>query len=66
VARRRRVKQTVSLQERLLAKATRLREEAAKLRPGIEHERLMRRARNAEAASQISDWIASPGLKPPN
>jgi hypothetical protein len=66
VTRRRRVKQTVSLQDRLLAEAKRLFEEAARLGPGIEREQFLRRARSAEAVSHMSDWIAAPRLKPPN
>jgi hypothetical protein len=62
---RRRVKQTESLEMRLSAEAARLREEAKKLPHGIKREELLRKARQAETASHMSDWLKSPGLQPP-
>jgi hypothetical protein len=62
---RRRVKQTESLEIRLSAEAARLRAEAQKLPPGIEREELLRKARQAETASHMSEWLTSPGLQPP-
>jgi hypothetical protein len=62
---RRRVKQTQSLEIRLSSEAARLREEARKLPPGIEREELLRKARQAETASHMSEWLTSPGLQPP-
>ena len=63
------------MQERLGFKQTdkqRLSEEAAKLRKeargtpaGIERERLIRRAQDAESASQVTGWLNSRGLQPP-
>lgn len=43
----------------------RLRKEAQDTPPGIESERLIRRARQAETGSQMSEWLTSPGLQPP-
>lgn len=54
---RRRFKQTQDLEERLAQAALRYREEAKKLSPGVERERLMRRARQAEAAADISEFL---------
>ncbi len=62
---RRRVKQTQSLDTRLSAEAARLREEAKKLPHGIEREQLLRKARQAETASHMNEWLTSPGLQPP-
>ncbi|MEY9466300.1 hypothetical protein [Bradyrhizobium ottawaense] len=62
---RRRIKQTISLEERLAAEALRLREQAKLLPPGIERERAIRKARLAETGSHISEWLRSPGLRPP-
>ena len=62
---RRRFQQTTSLEERLAEQAQRLREEAESLPPGMERDRAIRRARQAETATHISDWLRSPGLKPP-
>jgi hypothetical protein len=62
--RRRRFKQTVCLEQSLAQEAERLREQAKKLPPGSERETL-RRARQAETGSHLSEWLRSPGLQPP-
>ena len=38
---------------------------ASDLPPGMERELLLRRARQAETASRMSDWLRSPGLQRP-
>ena len=63
---RRRFKQTTSLEQRLAAEARRLREEAKSLPPGIARDDLIRRARQAETGSHMSEWLRSPGLQPPD
>ena len=65
MTKRRRFKQTVALEERLGQEAQRLREEAKRLPHGPEREILLRKARQAETGSHISDWLRSPGLQPP-
>lgn len=62
---RRRVKQTRSLEERLAEQARRLREEAELLPHGPVRDEALRRARQAETGSHLSEWLRSPGLKPP-
>ncbi|WP_334395111.1 hypothetical protein [Bradyrhizobium sp. AZCC 2289] len=62
---RRRFKQTKSLEERLSEEAKRLREKAKSLPPGAVREGLLRKARQAETASRINEWLSSPGLQPP-
>ncbi|WP_253575058.1 hypothetical protein [Bradyrhizobium japonicum] len=62
---RRRFKQTMSLEERLAEEARRLREKAQSLPPGIERERSIRKARQAETGAHMSEWFRSPGLAPP-
>jgi len=63
---RRRVKHTLSLEERLAEEARRFREEAEKLPLGSKDRYLLlRRARQTETASQINEWLRSPGLVPP-
>jgi hypothetical protein len=57
--------QTESLEQRLAQEAKRLREEAKLLPPGAEREGLIRRARQAETGSHVSEWLRSPGLQPP-
>ena len=63
---RRRLKQTTSLEERLAEQAQRLRDEAETLPPGIERERIIRKARQAETGARITEWLNSPGLQPPD
>ena len=63
---RRRLKQTTSLEERLTEQVQRLREEAKSLPPGIERERIIRKARQAETGAHICEWLNSPGLQPPD
>jgi hypothetical protein len=62
---RRRFKQTVSLEERLSEEAKRLREVAKSLPPGSQREDMLRKARQAETGSHMSEWLRSPGLQPP-
>lgn len=62
---RRRFKQKEPLEERLAEEAKRLREEANGTPPGIEREQMIRKARQAETGSHMSEWLRSPGLQPP-
>ncbi|WP_246775109.1 hypothetical protein [Bradyrhizobium diazoefficiens] len=63
--RRRRFKQVDTLEERLAAEALRLRERAKVLRPGVMRDDLLRKARQCETGSRMSEWLRSPGLQPP-
>ena len=62
---RRRFKEAQSLEERLAEEAKRLRAEAKLLPPGAKREELIRKARQAETGSHMSEWLRSPGLQPP-
>jgi len=62
---RRRFKQSTTLNERLAEEAERCREEARALAPGHRREMLLRRARQDEAAMQMDAWLRSPGLRAP-
>ena len=62
---RRRFQHTTPLEQRLTEEAQRLRKEARGTPPGIERERLVRRARQAETAVHIQEWLKSPGLRAP-
>jgi hypothetical protein len=62
---RRRFKHAQSLEERLAEEAKRLRAEAKLLPPGAERDALIRKARQAEIASHMNEWLTSPGLQPP-
>jgi len=61
----RRFNQTETLEQRLSNEAVRLRKEAQGTPPGIQRERLIRRARQAETASRMTEWLTSPGLRSP-
>nr|WP_249156998.1 hypothetical protein [Bradyrhizobium diazoefficiens] len=63
---RRRVRQTQSFQDRLSAWAERLREQARKLKPGREQDHLLAKARRADVAAHVDEWVNSRGLRPPN
>jgi hypothetical protein len=63
---RRRVKHQASFEERLATEARRLRELAKGLQPGsIEREQLIRKARQADTAVHMNEWLSSPGLTSP-
>jgi hypothetical protein len=51
-----RLPETKSLADRLADECIRLRKEARGIPPGIERDRLLRRARQAETGSRISGW----------
>jgi len=63
--RRRRFKQTVPLEERLRIQASTDRERAEALPPGRERDELLTRARRADTASHLSEWLRSPGPQSP-
>ncbi len=65
MVRRRRFKQTQSLQVRLLTWTEEVREQAAKLPPGPERDALIKKLRQADVAARLDDWANSPGLQPP-
>ena len=58
-------KQPDILEVRLADEARHLRKEAQGTPPGIERDRLLRRARQAETGSTMSEWLRSSGLRPP-
>jgi hypothetical protein len=62
---RRRFKQIVSLEARLAEEAKRLRAEAKLLPYGAAREEMMRKARQAETGSHMTEWLTAPGLRPP-
>jgi hypothetical protein len=60
----RRIEQFTSLEERLAERDQELRAKAKALH-GIERERMMRQAREAEIAAHMNEWLSSPGLQTP-
>ena len=65
VMQRRRFKNAVTFPDDLSQEAERLRAEAGKLRPGTQRRDLEKKARQAETAAHIEEWLKSPGLQPP-
>ena len=66
MTKRRRIMHVKSFKERLAEEALRFKEAAQKLPPGSHaQELLLRRARQAETASNVNEWLTSPGLQPP-
>jgi hypothetical protein len=63
--RRSRIMQTATFDERLASEAQRLKEQAKTMPPGVERDALIRRARQAETASHMNEWLTSPGLASP-
>ena len=62
---RRRFKQAKSLEQRLADEAARLHEQAKLLPHGAFREQVLRKARQAETGSRMSEWLRSPGLRSP-
>jgi hypothetical protein len=63
---RRRFKNMLSFPDRLNQEAQRLREEAKKIPHGMERDALLKKARQAETAAHMDEWLSSPGLRPPD
>ena len=63
---RQRIKHKSTFEERLAEEATKFKEAAEKQPSGsLARELLLRRARQAETASHINNWLRSPELQPP-
>jgi len=54
-----------SMEDRIAARTREINARAEALPPGAERDKLIRRARQAETALQIQDWLNSPGLRSP-
>ncbi|GIQ78306.1 hypothetical protein BraRD5C2_67560 [Bradyrhizobium sp. RD5-C2] len=65
VKRRRRVQQIQSLEQGLAQEARDLAEAAKALPPCPEREALLRKARQDETASHMTEWLSLPGLRAP-
>ena len=62
---RKRIKQTLSLRDRIELWTDKLRDQVDLLPPGKQRELLLKKVRTAEAASHLDAWINSRGLQPP-
>jgi hypothetical protein len=58
-------RQTKSFQHRVASFSREVKAKASRLPPSKEKDNLLRKARLADAASQLVDWANSPGLQPP-
>ncbi|MCP3395487.1 hypothetical protein NLM27_43105 [Bradyrhizobium sp. CCGB12] len=65
MSKRRRFKHTTTLEERLALEAKQLRGRAAQRPPGITRAKLLRKARQCEMVLHMSEWLRSPGVRPP-
>jgi len=62
---RRRFRQMISLKDRLAAFAKEAREKAAAMPPGNQRDDMLKRARRADNAAHVDNWVNSSGLRPP-
>jgi hypothetical protein len=62
---RRRLKQQVTLHDRIIEWTKQVRAQAAALPAGLEQDTLLKKVRHAEVAMQLEKWANSPGLQPP-
>lgn len=62
-AKRNRRKQTQPLQQRLMSFAENARDRAYRMPPGKEREMLLRRAKQNEVTSDLTDWLSAPGYR---
>jgi hypothetical protein len=62
---RKRIKQTETFDKRLAEQAQRLKDQAARMPFGKDRDDLLRRARQAETASHVNEWLSSTGLASP-
>jgi hypothetical protein len=62
---RRRFRQIQSFKDRLHLYAQDARKRADDLPPGPAKDGLLRKARQADTASHLDEWVNSPGLQPP-
>nr|WP_084306194.1 hypothetical protein [Bradyrhizobium sp. ARR65] len=63
--RRIRFRRKASLKAQLDLEAQQLRDEAKSCPPGHKRDSLLRKARQKEITSHITEWLMSPGLRPP-
>jgi hypothetical protein len=62
-AKRNRTKHDQSLQQRLLKWAENARDRARRMPPGKDREMLLRRAKQSEVTSSLTEWLTAPGIQ---
>jgi hypothetical protein len=66
MAQRKHIQHKSTFEQRLVVEAQRFKQAAEEQPPGsMARELLLRRARQAETALHVNDWLSSPGLTPP-
>jgi hypothetical protein len=55
----------ITIEQKWLEQSEAAKKEAQNLPYGREREALVRKARQLDTASQINQWLSSPGLQPP-
>jgi hypothetical protein len=54
-----------TFEENIAAEKTKLEAQLATLKPGSEMDAVRKKIRQLDTASHMSDWLSSPGLRPP-
>jgi hypothetical protein len=54
-----------TFEENIAAEKAKLEAQVAELKPGPQMDALLRKIRQLDTAAHISEWLSSPGLKPP-
>jgi hypothetical protein len=54
-----------TFEENIAAEKAKLEAQVAKLKPGPQKDALLRKIRQLDTASHVSEWLSSPGLQPP-
>jgi hypothetical protein len=66
VLKRRRIRSDKTFEERLGEESVQLRKRAETLPQGLERDHVLRKARQCETGSHMTDWLRSSGLQPPD
>jgi hypothetical protein len=62
---RRRFKQAFTLKDRLSQEVEQLRDQAKNMKPGVALDQILHRIRQNQTASEMNDWLGSPGQQAP-
>jgi len=54
-----------TFEENIAAEKAKLEAQVAKLKPGPQRDALLKKIRQLETASHMSEWLSSPGLQSP-
>jgi hypothetical protein len=54
-----------TFEENIAAEKAKLEAQVAKLKPGPEKDALVGKIRQLDTAAHVSEWLSSPGLRPP-